>query len=104
MKDLEKIGFSDEENLSNLDKLSFKDLIKKNIKQLSISQYQSMTSKHEKVKFIIHTNINSPHEYITNEMFTKSQKKLIFFLNLRIKFDNNCIDNLHKIIRIFSAS
>ena len=36
MKDLEKIGFSieDEENLSNLDKISFKALKKKNIKQV----------------------------------------------------------------------
>ena len=40
MKDLEEIGFSieDEENLSTLDKLSFKALIKKKIKHLSISQ------------------------------------------------------------------
>ena len=95
MKDLEKIGFSieDEENLSNLDKLSFNALIKKNIKQLSISQYESMKSKHEKVKSIIHTNTNSPQEYLTNGIFTNSQKSLLF--NLRSKCDNNFKDNFH---------
>ena len=95
MKDLEKIGFSieDEESLSNLDKLSYKALIKKKIKQLSISQYESMKSEHEKVKYIIHTNTNSPQEYLTNGIFTNSQKSLLF--NLRSKCDNNFKDNFH---------
>ena len=87
VKDLEKIGFciEDEESLSNLDKNSFKVLIKKKIKQLSTSQFENMKSEHQKVKSIVHEHTNSPQEYLTNGLFTNSQKSLIF--NLRSMCD-----------------
>ena len=95
VKDLEKIGFciEDEESLSNLDKNSFKVLIKKKIKQLSTSQFENMKSEHQKVKSIVHEHTNSPQEYLTNGLFTNSQKSLLF--NLRSMCDNNFKDNFH---------
>ena len=63
--DLEKIGFSisDEEKLSNLTNDAFKMIIKKKVRHLSVSEFENIKDRHEKVKLINQNNTNLPQEY-----------------------------------------
>ena len=76
--DLEKIGFSisDEEMLSNLTNDAFKRIIKKKVRQLSVSEIENMKDIHKKVKLINHNHTNLPQEYLTNGKFSNSKKSL----------------------------
>ena len=89
MKDLQKIGFSidDEEICSTLNKNSLKALTNKKNQQLATQEFESMKSEHQKVRKIIHTYTNVPQEYPTNGQFNNSKKIILF--NLRSRRDNN---------------
>ena len=53
-------------------------------------ELEGLKSEHEKVKFIAHTNLEKPQDYLTNNLFSNAQKSILF--NLRSSFR----DDFHK--------
>ena len=94
--DLEKVGLTieDEENISTLTKSSFKNHIKQQINQLSQQELELVKSDHDKVKMIVHKNLNKPQSYLTSGNFTNAQRSILF--NLRSMSENSFRDNFHK--------
>ena len=94
-KDLEKIGLSieDKEKVKSFSKDCFKSLVKKQIREVALKEFETMKSKHEKVSKIVHKNTNLPQNYLTNGSFSNAQKSLLF--NLRSECENNFKDNFH---------
>lgn len=85
--DLEKVGLTieDEENISTLTKSSFKNHIKQQINQLSQQELELVKSDHDKVKMIVHKNLNKPQDYLTSRNFTNAQRSILF--NLTKKYE-----------------
>ena len=102
-EDLEKIGLSlqDELHISKLSKHTFKKTVKEKIRELSLTELELVKSTHEKVKFIVHSNIEKPQEYLTSGMFSNAQKSILF--NLRSRCESNFKDNFHKMYTDFTC-
>ena len=94
--DLLKIGMNldDDENVVKLTKSSFKKIIKKNIRIISHHELESLKTSHDKVRFIVHQNLEKPQQYLTGIEFSNAQKSILF--NLRSKCEKSFKDNFHK--------
>ena len=95
-EDLVKVDMTldDEENIALLTKTIFKNRIKKKIKILSNHELESIKITHDKVREIVHQNLNKPQQYLTSMIFSNSQKSILF--NLRSKCEKSFKDNFHK--------
>ena len=91
-EDLERVGLGleDEKSISKICKHTFKKYLKIKIRELSIIELEGLKSEHEKVKYIAHTNLEKPQDYLTNNLFSNAQKSILF--NLRSSFR----DDFHK--------
>ena len=96
-EDLEKVGLSlqDEIRVSNLSKTTFKSEIKKKIIELSNFEFECLKISHEKVRLIVHKQLNNPQTYLTSGNFSNSQRSILF--NLRSSCENNFRDNFHNL-------
>ena len=67
-KDLEKIGLyiEDEEKVTSFSKDCCNSLVKKQTREVALREFETMKSKHEKVRTIVHKNTNLPQNYLTN--------------------------------------
>ena len=95
--DLEKVDLSleDEELVSRFSKESFKQLIKKKMRVLLQHELECIKSGHDKVKHIVHTNLDKPQPYLTSGLFSNSQRSILF--NLRSMCERNFRDNFHNL-------
>ena len=64
------------------------------MRELSIIELEGLKSEHEKVKYIAHTNLEKPQEYLTSSLFSNAQKSILF--NLRSRCESSFKDNFHK--------
>ena len=95
-EDLVKVDMTldDEENIAQMTKTIFKKKIKKEIKILSNHKLESIKTTHDKVREIVHLNLNKPQQYLTSMIFSNSQKSILF--NLQSKCEKSFKDNFHK--------
>ena len=97
--DLTKVNMSldDEEAIKQMSQDQFKSKIRKEIRQFSFKELETIKSEHTKVKEIIHTDMNSPQKYIIDTRFTNKMSSLLF--NLRSRCENEFKDNFHNMGR-----
>ena len=89
-----ELSLSDEKEVAGLSKYKFKNQIKKMIRSLSQHELECIKTMHEKVRYIVHTNLNKPQEYLTSIEFSNAQKSILF--NLRSSCERNFKDNFHR--------
>ena len=85
IKDLDSIGVSleSETQVKQMKKTDFKAIVKEKINLKSFNELNTRKANHNKVKDIVHSNVQGPKEYLISNKVTSKQSTLLF--NLRSK-------------------
>ena len=87
--DLEKkknLTLEDEEDIENLSKENFKDVVKKAVRVKTFEERELIISNHSKVKKIQQSYMKEPQGCMKSEKFTKKLASILF--NLRCRSEN----------------
>ena len=75
--------------------------MKKKAREIAWKQLEEPKSEHEKVKNIIHTDLDNVQEYLQTNRMSNQEKALLF--NLRSKCENTFRDNFHRMYTEYSC-
>ena len=70
----------EEDKIIKCQKNNSKINIKENIRSVTLHNLETIKLGHEKVRKILHTDLNQPHGYIVSNKFTNKEKSLLFNL------------------------
>ena len=71
-KNMEDIGITlTDEEISKLTKNKFKSIVRSKIRQHVFKEQVDIKLTHSKVRDIVHTNLNTPQEYLKSSTFSK---------------------------------
>ena len=96
VQDMDNIGltFSDEET-AQMSKSAFKTTVKNKMREHVLDELNAIKSGHNKVKYIVHSDLKFPQKYLLLRKLSNEQNSLLF--NLRCK-------NQHEFSSNFSNS
>jgi hypothetical protein len=72
----------------------FRKQVVKKVRDIAFSELREIQAGHEKVRYILFTDLSEPQKYLSNMTFTNRLRSLLF--NLRCRSVKNIKDNFHK--------